>query len=205
MKLYFAPGACSLAPRIVASEMGIPIETVKVDLADHKTADGRDFYTINPRGYVPALELSDGAVMTETSILVQYLADLAPTKALIPPFGTRERYYTQEWLNFLATELHKGFGPLWNASAPEETKASARARLVKVFKELDQRLGKNAYIAGSSFSVVDAYAYTLLNWAAQHKLDLLPYGHLLAWQAKVFERPKVKSALIAEGLLKAAA
>lgn len=200
MKLYHAPGACSLAPHIVASEAGIPLELVKVDLAKHTLPDGSDYYRVSPRGYVPLLELDNGERMSEASVLVQYLADQAPESGLIPRPGTPERYKVQEWLNVIATELHKGFSPLWDPTSEESVKAKAVQRIGKRFAELDARLAERPYLAGETFSVVDAYAFTIANWANFQKLDLAPYPHLSAWMARVAARPKVQAALKAEGL-----
>lgn len=205
MKLYYSPGACSLSPHIVAHEAGLSLEPVRVDFKTRTTADGQKFDAINPRGYVPALELEDGSLMTEGAVIVQYLADLAPQKGLLPPAGTRERYRVQEWLNFVATELHKQFSPLFYADTPDATKETQRKKLARRFKELDVRLADSPYIAADHFTVADAYAFTILRWAEGLKIDLAAYPNLRVWQKKIAARPKVVEALNAEGLMKQAA
>jgi glutathione S-transferase len=193
-----------LATHIVAREAGLPIEMVKVDLATHKTADGRDFYAINPRGYVPVVELDDGTRLTEASVLVQFLADQRPQSNLLPAGGI-DRVRVQMWLNFIATELHKGFGPLWAGNTPEATKKAAIERLATRFAELDRHLASRDYLMGKQFGVADAYAFTIVNWANFHKIDLKPYANLSAFMARVVQRPKVREAMAGEGLIKAAA
>jgi glutathione S-transferase len=205
MKLYYAPGACSLAPHIVAREAGLPIALEKVDLAARKTASGQAFNEINPKGYVPALALTDGQVLTEVSALVQYLADQAPAAGLVPTAGTVERYRLLEWLGFISTEIHKGFGPLWNSANPEAVRQAAIDKLHQRFAYLDKQLNGRSYLLGDRFSVADAYAFTVLNWANFHKLDLSAYLNLRAFMGRVAARPKVQEALQAEGLLSAAA
>ena len=205
MKLYYAPGACSLAPHIVAREAGLRLDLEKVDLKRGKTESGAAFADINPKGYVPALALDDGEVLTEVSALVQYLADQAPQAGLVPAAGTIERYRLLEWLGFISTEIHKGFGPLWNAEAPEAAKIIARNNLAKRFAWLDQRLARGPYLMGERFSVADAYLFTVANWTNFHAIDLKPYPNLKAYMDRVGARPKVRDALVAEGLLKEAA
>jgi glutathione S-transferase len=205
MKLYYAPGACSLAPHIVAREAGLPLRLEKVDLAARRTETGEDFAAINPKGYVPALRLEDDEVLTEAAVLVQVVADRAPAAGLVPPHGTIERYRLQEWLNFIATELHKGFGPLWYPKTPAETREAAKAKLASRFAFLDGHFAGRAYLTGDAFSAADAYLFTILNWAGAHKLDLAPYGNLTAYVARVAARPAVQEAMRAEGLLKQAA
>ena len=200
MKLYHSPGACSLAPHIVAREAGIPLELIKVDLATHSLPDGSDYRRVNPRGYVPLLELDDGTRLSEASVLVQYLADQAPQSGLIPPAGTHERYRAQEWLNVVATELHKTFSPLWKKDTAASTQETLKARLAERFAEFDRLLAERPWLTGEQFSVVDAYAFTVINWANFLAVDLEPYPNLRAWLARVAARPKVKEALAAEGL-----
>jgi glutathione S-transferase len=201
MKLYYSPGACSLAPHIVAREAGVPVDLVKVDLKTHKLPDGGDFKTINPRGYVPMLELDGGERMTEASVLVQALADRAPASGLMPPSG-QDRYRVQQWLAFVATELHKTFSPLWYPGTPDATKESSKAKLATRFAELDGVLGGRPYLAGETFTAADAYAFTIVNWANFLGIDLKPYPNLAAFMARVAARPKVREALAAEGLAK---
>ncbi len=200
MKLYYSPASCALAPHIAATEAGAPLELVKVDLRAHKTETGEDYYAINPRGYVPMLELDDGTRLTEASVLVQVIADTNPAANLIPASGMA-RVKVQSWLAFIATELHKGFSSLWDPSAPEETKASARKRLAMRYEELNRVLGHQQYIAGDTFTVADGYAFTVTNWTRFHSIDLAPYPNVQAWMARVGQRPKVIEAMKQEGLM----
>ena len=206
MKLYYSPGACSLAPHIVAREAGLAIDLVKVDLASHKTETGEDYFTINPRGYVPAIRLDDGEVHTEVAALVQYLAEQAPQSNLLPAAGSKERFRMNQWLVFVSSELHKTFSPwLWHAETAESTKQAARDKLAVRFAELDRHLADRAYLTGDSFTVADAYAFTTVNWSNFLKIDLKPYPNLSAFMARVAARPKVREALKAERLVAAAA
>ena len=200
MKLYYSPGACSLAPHIVAREAGVPIDLIKVDLAKHALPDGSDYYAVNPRGYVPLLRFDDGTQMSESQILVQVLADRAPQSGLLPAAGSIERYRVQEWLGTIATELHKNFSWLWGKDIAESTKEIVRAKLAKRFSEMDRVLAGRAFLAGDAFTVADAYGFTIVNWANFLKLDLKPYPNLLAWLGRIAARPKVQEALKAEGL-----
>jgi len=204
MKLYYSSGACSLAPHIVASEAGVPIDLVKVDLGSHKLEDGTDFYSVNPRGYVPVLKLDDGNVMTEASVLVQFIADQKPDSNIIPKMGTMERYKAMQWLAFIATELHKQFGPLFDKSTPEATQNALKAKIMKRLGELDEHLKSNDFILGKTFSAADAYAFTIVNWTNFMNMDLKPFPAVQGWFARVAQRPKVHAALVAEGLAKAA-
>ena len=203
MKLYHKAGACSLSPHIVLREAGLAFELERVDLASKKTGSGGDYFGVNPKGYVPALALDDGQLLTEGPAIVQYLADLVPGKRLAPPAGTMERVRLQEWLNFIATELHKGFSPLYNPRAPEEWKSVARELLAKRIALVAERLTGRDYLMGDAFTVADAYLFTVLNWAAFAKVDLSPWPVLGAYQARVAARPAVRAALLAEGLIKA--
>ena len=204
MKFYYAPGACSLAPHIVAREAGLTLDLEKVDLRTRTTASGRAFAEVNPKGYVPALEVRDGEVMTEVSALIQYLADQAPQAGLMPAVGTPERYKTLEWIGFISTEIHKGFGPLWNPASPDEVKQAAKDKLFQRFAYLDQALAGRSYLTGDRFTVADAYLFTVTNWTNFHGLSLAEYPNLAAFMGRVAVRPKVQEALQAEGLLKAA-
>jgi glutathione S-transferase len=204
MKLYYSPGACSLAAHIVASEAGVPVDLVKVDLGGHKLEDGTDFYSVNPRGYVPALKLEDGSVMTEASVLVQFIADQKPDSNLMPKMGTMERYKAMQWLAFIATELHKQFGPLFDKSTPEATQNALKAKIVKRLGELNDHLKSNDFVLGKTFSAADAYAFTIVNWTNFMNMDLKPFPAIQGWLARVAQRPKVHAALVAEGLAKAA-
>jgi glutathione S-transferase len=197
MKLYYAPGACSLAPHIVAREAGLKLDLDKLDFATRTTQSGE--------AYVPALRLDDGAVLTEVATLVQYLADQAPQSGLAPANGTIARYRLQEWLTFISSEIHKGFGPLWNPALPDASKDAAKAHLAKRFAYLEGELKNRAYLTGERFSAADAYLFTVMNWAAMHSIDLGPYPTLKAYMDRVAARPAVRQALEAEGLLKQAA
>lgn len=201
MKLYYSPGACSLSPHIVAREADIAIELVKVDLQTHRTADGTDYYRINARGQVPALELDNGTLLREGAAIVQFLADRAPAARLAPAPGTFERVQLQEWLSYIGTELHKQFNWLFHP-APEETRQAQRGKIAKALEQLDQRLSLNEYLMGSRFSIADAYAFTVVNWCSTVKIDLAPYPRVQRFMARVSDRPKVQEALEAEGLLK---
>lgn len=204
MKLYYSPGACSLAPHIVAKEAGIALDLEKVDLAAHKLADGSDYYDVNPRGYVPAIRVkADEPVLTEANVLVQFLADQRPEAGLMPKAGTPERYRAQQWLAFVATELHKNFSWLWYKDTPAETKAKVKEKLNSRFAELDKHLASNDYLLGKSFSAADAYAFTIINWVNFLGLNIKDFPNLQAFMNRVAARPKVQETLKAEGLLAA--
>jgi glutathione S-transferase len=200
MKLYYSPGACSLSPHIVLCEAGLPHELIKVDLKTKKTEHGDDFNAINAKGYVPTLITESGEGLTEGPAIVQFLADLAPAKKLAPAAGTMERVRLQEWLNFISTELHKGFSPLFG-KAPAEWQAVVRNTLAARFTTLAATLEKQPYLLGEPFSVADAYLFTVLNWSQWVKIDLTPWPALVAYQARVAARPGVQQALKKEGLL----
>lgn len=199
MKLYFLTGACSLASNIALREAGVPFELSKVDKRT-KRADGVDFLTINPKGYVPALQLDDGEVLTENVVVLQYIADLNPAAKLAPPAGTMERYRLQEWLSFINSEVHKSFSPLFSAEATEETKTYARNYLTKRLTYLEGALGDNKYLLGDQFTVADAYLFTVLGWGVHVAVDIGP--KLKAYVDRIRARPKVIEALTAEGLIK---
>lgn len=202
MKLYFSPGACSLSPHIVLHESGLAFSTERVDLRHKRTAGGADYLGINPKGFVPALELDDGTVLTEGPAIVQYLADQAGAKALAPVAGSLARYQLMGWLNFIATEVHKTYTPLFNPAASADMKGAARATLGKRFGYLDQVLAAQDYLMGARYSVADAYLFTVLNWSNVVGLDMAPWPALQAFSARVAARPAVQAALAAEGLLK---
>ena len=202
MKLYFSPGACSLSPHIVLREAGLTFDVIAVDLAQHKLPDGSDYYAINAKGAVPVLELANGERLTEGVAIVQYIADLAPSKALIPPHGSWQRYRLLETLNFIATELHKGFGTLANPAMPPEAKTLAAAKLKSNLKWIDTKLTGNQYLMGDQFTVADAYLFTISNWAPYFDIDLGGLANLVAFRARVAARPAVQDALKAEGLSK---
>ena len=202
MKLYYAPGACSLAPHIVAREAGLNIELDQLDWASMKTASGEDFLKVNPKGYVPALRLDDGNLFTETGVLIQYLADQNPAAGLIPAAGTMERYRVMEAINFISTELHKGFGPLWNKANSADVHAAAKKQLAKRFDYLETVFTKQPFLTGNHFTVADAYLFTILNWTNFHAIDVAPWPKVKDFMARVAARPKVQEALKAEGLIK---
>ena len=202
MKLYYSPGACSLSPHIVITEAGLPVELEKVDLAKHTTASGKDFTSINPKGYVPTLQLDDGSVLTEGPAIVQYLADQKPASGLAPANGTVDRYRVQEWLNFIGTELHKNFSPLFNPATPEAVKELSKANIAKRLAYLNDQLAGRQYLVGNNFTDADAYAFTIVNWTNFVKIDLKPYPNVAAYIGRVGARPKVQETLKAEGLIK---
>jgi len=202
MKLYFSPGACSLSPHIVLQEAGLDFTLERVDIPRRQTASGADFLAINPKGYVPALELKDGSVLTEGPAIVQFVADLAPDRQLVPAHGTLERYQLIEWLNFIATELHKGFSPLFRPTASADMKDAARASLRNRLGWVAQRLDGRDYLMGTQFTVADAYLFTVLGWAGVVQFDLSPWPVLDSYRQRVGGRPAVQQALRAEGLLK---
>lgn len=200
MKLYYSPGACSLSPHIVLCEADLDCDLMRVDLATKRTADGEDFRKINPLGYVPALELNDGTVLTEGPAIVQYLADLVPEANLAPRPGDFQRYLLQQWLNFIASELHKGFGALFWPDLPETAKQIFRQKLNERLSFTADRLADRDYLLGPSFSVADAYLFVVLSWRDYVGLDLSPWPVLLAYADRIAERPAVKQALREEGL-----
>lgn len=200
MKLYFTPGACSLAVHIALREAGLPFELDKVDLGAKKAASGEDFLKVNPKGYVPALKLADGNVLTEVAVLLQYVADQKPESGLAPKHGTIEHYRLQEWLNFIATEVHKGFSPLWNPKASDEVKETAKAGLARRFELLDAHFASKPFLLGEQFSIADIYLFTVLSWANFVKLDLSKWANLGQFLGRVATREKVQEALKAEGL-----
>lgn len=200
MKLYYSPGACSLSPHIVLRESGLPFEPVLASTKSHKLKDGTDFYTINPLGYVPLLELDDGTRLREGPAIVQYIADQVPAKQLAPANGTMARYKLQEWLTFIGTELHKGFSPLFNPAMPEEVKAMARERLAQRLAWVNGELAKSSYLMGEQFCVADAYLFTVSRWAGFAKVDISGLKHLAAFIERMAARPAVQAALQAEGL-----
>jgi glutathione S-transferase len=202
MKLYYSSGACSLSPHIVLLEAGLPYTLVKTDLKTKKTDSGADYLTINSKGAVPALQLDDGRVLTEGPAIVQYLADLKPESGLAPRAGTFERYQLMEILNYLTSEVHKGFSPLFNPESSAEMKEAAVNALTKKFDWLAGFLDKKNFLLGNTFTVADAYLFTVLKWTRIVKIDLAKWPALAAYQARVAQRPKVQAALKEEGLLK---
>lgn len=196
MKLYYSPGACSLHPHIALREAGLDFELVRVDIRAHKLKDGADFMPINPKGYVPVLELDDGSRLTEGAVIDQYVADRKPESKLVPPAGTIERYRVQEWLNFIASEIHKAFGPLFGQD--EAPKEAARARVGKRFDFVVQSLGSKPYLTGDTFTIADGYLFNMLRWTAHTGVDLTKWPTLVAFAARVEARPAVQAALAAE-------
>jgi glutathione S-transferase len=197
-KLYYSPGTCSLSPHIALREAGLPFDLVMASTKTHQLADGTDYYTVNPKGYVPLLELADGRRLSEGPAIVQYIADQAPASKLAPASGTWERYRLQEWLNFITSELHKGYSPLFNPAINDEAKAVFRAKLAERFKWVDSQLEGKAYLMGDGFTVADAYLFTVTRWAGFVKLDLSAFKQLEAYMARVGARPAVQAAIAAE-------
>ena len=202
MKLYYSAGACSLSPHIVLLEAGLPYTLVKTDLKTKKTEGGADYLSINSKGAVPALELDDGRVLTEGPAIVQYLADQRPESGLAPRAGTFERYQLMEMLNYITSEVHKGFSPLFNPESSAEMKQASVSALAKKFDWLSGFLGGKNFLLGNTFTVADAYLFTVLNWVRIVKIDLSKWPVLAAYQARIVQRPKVQAALKEQGLLK---
>ncbi|MFC4761573.1 glutathione transferase GstA [Dyella koreensis] len=205
MKLYYAAGACSLSPHIVALEAGIPVELEKVDNKTKRTASDQDYWQINPKGYVPALALDNGELLTEGPAIVQYLADLKPESALAPANGTSARYRLQEMLGYINSELHKSYSPLFKPETPDTVREERKEYLRKRYRLLEQRLAQHPWLIGDHFTVADAYLFTVTNWAKHVALDLSEFPALLDFQQRVAARPTVQAALEAEGLIKKAA
>ena len=202
MKLYYYPGACSMAPHIVLREAGYNFDLEKVDFATMKTAGGEDFWKVNPKGYVPALKLDHGQIFTEVAVILQYLADQKPESGLIPKAGTIERYRLMEWLNFIASEIHKSLGAFFHPQTTPEWKERQRALVGKRFDYLASALDGRQYIMGNKFTVADAYLFTVLNWTRFHKIDLTKWPKIRDYLAKMVERPAIRESMKAEGLLK---
>jgi len=198
MKLYFARNACSLSPHIVLREAGLPFELERVDTKTHKTRSGIDFYSINPKGYVPALQLDDGQVLTEGPAIVQYIADLKPESKLAPPPGTMDRYRLQEWLNFIGTELHKQFSPLFSATISEQMKQQLKEKIAGRFDYVSKHLEGRQFILGDTFTAADAYLFTVVSWSKFVEIDLSRWPSLKAYIDRVAMRPAVRAAIEAE-------
>jgi glutathione S-transferase len=203
MKLYYSPGACSLSPHIALLEAGLPHDLVKVDLRAKKLENGDDYLKVNPKGQVPALQLDSGEIVTEGPVIVQMIADRVG-KDLAPARDSTERYKLLEWLNFITTELHKNFGPIFSPALADDAKAFFKDRVMGKFKYIDSQLGGRDYLMGKQFTVADGYLFTMLSWADRMKFDLSAMPNLLAYKARIAARPKVQEALNKEGLLKAA-
>jgi glutathione S-transferase len=198
MKLYFAPHTCSLSPHIVLQELGLPHQLIKVDNQTKLTADGRDFRNINPKGYVAALELDNGEVLTEGPAIVQYLADLKPEAGLAPPPGSWQRVRLQEWLNFITSEIHAGAAPLFNKALPEAAHTIFRDKLQRRMALLESTLQQQDHLLGASFGVADAYLYTVLGWFTFLAIDLNNWPAVAAYEKRIAARPSVRAAMLAE-------
>lgn len=199
MKLYYSPGACSLAPHIALREAEHPFDLERVDLKSHRTSSGGDYMLINPRGYVPALQLDGTEILSEAAAVLQYIADLAPDKMLAPANGTFQRYHLNAWLTFISSELHKQFGPLF-AKAPETVQAQQRGKISERFMYLEDVLSDRAFLMGERFTVADAYLFVMLQWAGKFDIDLFLYPNLADYEDRVYARPAVQAAMAAEGL-----
>lgn len=203
MKLYYSPAYCSQAVHIALREAGLAADYVKVDTVAARTEEGADFRAINPRGYVPVLELDDGSRHTEVAALLQFVADLAPASGLIPAVGSRDRFVVQQWLTFVSSELHKSFSPwLFHKETADSTRKAVKDKLAARFADVDSRLAGREWLVGDRFTVADAYAFTILSWAPMLGISLAAFPNLSAWMGRVRARPHVQATLRAEGLLK---
>lgn len=200
--LYYSPGACSLSPHIALCEAGLPVKLVKVDLGSKQMEGGGDFLSINPKGYVPALQLDDGQVLTEGPAIVQYIADQVPAKQLVPAPGSMARYRLVEWMNFISSELHKGFSPLFNPNTPADWKKIVMEQLAGRCQYVSASLGDKPYLMGDTFTVADGYLFTVLGWGNTVGFDIAPWPNLVAFRERVASRPAVHQALLEEGLIK---
>jgi glutathione S-transferase len=200
MRLYFSPGSCALSPHIVALETGQPVELKKVDLGKKQIDDGGDYWKVNGKGYVPALQTDDGRTLTEGPAIVQYLADRKPEAGLIPPAGSFERYQLQEWLNFISTEIHKAYSPLFNKALPEDQRAAIVERLDRRLAWTSHQLEGRHFLLGDRFSVADAYLFTVLRWSRGFKIDLSRWPTLKDYFDRIAARPKVREAMAAQGI-----
>ncbi|MEO8700871.1 MAG: glutathione transferase GstA [Kofleriaceae bacterium] len=205
MKLYYAPGACSLSPHIVLRESERHFDLERVDLATHRTASGADYRQVNPSGYVPALDLGGGEVLTEGPAIVQYIADLVPERRLAPPNGTFARYHLQSWLNFISAELHKQFAPMFTPESSEADKAKARGKIGERLAYVQTVLADRGFLMGETFTVADAYLFVMLQWCSGHDIDLQMYPNIDDYEYRVAHRPAVQAAMLAEGLVDRAA
>ena len=203
MKLYYAPGACSLAAHIALREAELRFDLERVDLKTHRTASGADFSLVSPKGYVPALQLdgAGSAILTEAAVVLQYIADLAPDHELAPPSGTLARYQLQEWLNFISSELHKQFGPLFEARTPAAVAERQRGKIGDRLLYIQDALSERGFLMGETFSVADAYLFVMLQWSTAHGIDVALYPILDDYESRIARRPAVELALAAEGLL----
>ena len=202
MKLYFSPGACSLSPHIVLREAGLNFDLEQVNLQSKKIKAGGDFLPVNAKGQVPVLQLDNGEILTEGPAIVQYIADQKPESGLAPANGTMARYHTQEWLNFVTSDLHKVFAPLFRPTTPDEYVKITKENLANKFAYLDKHLAGKQYLTGDKFTVADAYCFVIVGWSKYKNIDLAPYPNLRAYMDRIAARPKVQEAMKAEGLLK---
>lgn len=202
MKLYYSPGACSLSAHIALHESGLPFEIDRLIKTTKMTVGGEDFMQINPKGYVPTIKLDDGSILTECAVVLQYIADQKPGSGLAPKAGTMERYRLQEWLNFISSELHKSFSPLFNKDTTEDVKTNARNHLTKRLGHVETQLANKPYLMGDHFTVADAYLFVVAGWGKHVGFDLGPFPKLREYMARVATRPAVQAAMKAEGLLK---
>ncbi len=200
MKLYYAPGSCSLASHIALRESGIAFELDKLHVPTKTTASGEDFMAINPKGYVPTIKLDDGEVLTEGAVILQYIADQNPASGLAPKAGTIARYHLQEWLNFIATEIHKSYSPLFNKAASDDVKNYARNLLTRRLAHVETQLAGKSYLMGEQFTVADAYLFVVLGWSGHVGFDLTSFPNVQNYVARVAARPAVQAARTAEGL-----
>ena len=200
MKLYYSPGACSQAAHIVLHETGFSHDSVAVDLRAKTTADGSDYLRTNPKGAVPALELENGEVLTENAVILQYLGDRSGSSDLFPPPGDFRRYRVLEWANFVATELHKGFSPLFTPNASSEWKQAARDQLAKKFDYVERQVGSGPFLTGEQFTIADAYLFVMLGWTAVTDIDLARWPKLTAFRERAAQRPSIRQVLQFEGL-----
>ena len=201
MKLYYAPGACSLASHIALQETGLPFEIDKLNVSAKTTSSGEDYMQINPKGYVPAIRLDDGSILTEGGAILQYIADQKPDSDLAPQAGTMERYRLQEWLTFIGTEIHKSFSPLFNKTASDEVKNNARNMLGKRLGYVETQLANKPYLMGAKFTVADAYMFVVLSWSSHVGFDLSSFPRINEYTARIATRPAVQAAMRAEGLI----
>ena len=201
MILYYTPGACSLCPHIVLREGGFDFELIRVDLATRQTENGDDFLAINPKGYVPALQLDDGTLLTENQVIIQYLADQKPAAPLAPPAGSMARYELMAWLAFIATELHKSFSPLYRPDLEDATRQAVLGLIGRRLGYVEGQLGDRPFLFGDHFTIADAYLFVVLTWTDYHRLDISPWPHLAAYKARMATRPAIQAALKAEGLI----
>jgi len=202
MKLFFTPGTCSLAPHIVLREAGLDAELLRVNLKTRQLADGSDYLAINPKGYVPAIALDDGSVLTEGPAIMQYLGDRKPESGVVPAAGTLARYRLQEWLGFINSELHKSFSALFHPELPEASHEAARANIARRLAVIEPVLARQPWLLGERFSAADAYLFVVVSWSQWTRVSLSDWPAVQAFIARVAERPAVKAALEAEAALK---